>query len=338
MKLPLGILIIVVIAIVGYFGWQYQKEGQIKSPSITFQEKEQPLDRYSFNALSSRDFEPSEIELGDVIEDNADFTSRLFFFTAGAKRVSGLINIPKGDVVHPVIVMYRGYVDREAYTTGTGTQRAAEVYARSGFVTLAPDFLGYGSSDKQTENEMEERFQTYTTAITLLKSVENLNKTFISNNIFAQVDPAKVGIWGHSNGGQIAISTLEIIGESIPTVLWAPVTKPFPYSILYYTDEFDDRGKYLRKVIAEFEKDYDVDIYSIEKFYDQINAPIQVYQGSSDDSVPQKWSDEFVATMKELKKDIEYIVYSGADHNLLPNGWNNAVSEGMEFYRAKFGL
>jgi len=338
MRLALVVLIIVVVAIVGYFGWQYQQKKSFELPSSITQPKEKPLDKYTFDALSKTKFEPSEIELGDVTQDSADFTSRLFYFYDSGKRVSGQINIPVGQGPFPVIVMFRGYVDREVYTTGVGTQRAGEVFAKNGFVTLAPDFLGYGQSDKQSSDVMEERFQTYTAAITLLRSVENLNKTFDKEGIEGSVDINKLGIWGHSNGGQIAISTLEITGENIPTVLWAPVSKPFPYSVLYYTDEFDDRGKFLRGEIAKFEKDYDVDNYSIEKFFGSINAAIQIYQGTLDDSVPQSWSDEFVDSMKELNKDIEYVVYEGADHNLLPNGWNSAVVGAMGFYRQRFSV
>ncbi|KKR87044.1 MAG: hypothetical protein A3B44_00760 [Candidatus Levybacteria bacterium RIFCSPLOWO2_01_FULL_38_21] len=336
MRLALVVLIIVVVVIVGYFGWEFQQEKSFKLPLSTAQTKEKPLDKYTFDALAKTKFEPSEIELGDVIEDNASFRSRLFFFEDSGKKVSGQINIPAGQGSFPVIVMFRGYVDREVYTTGVGTQRAGEVFARNGFVTLAPDFLGYGQSDSSSSDVMEERFQTYTAAIILLRSVENLNKTFDKEGIEGRADIDKLGIWGHSNGGQIAISTLEITGENIPTVLWAPVSKPFPYSVLYYTDEFDDRGKFLRREIAKFEKDYDVDNYSIEKFFGRINAPIQIYQGTLDESVPQSWSDEFVASMKELNKDMDYVVFPGADHNLLPNGWNSAVAGGMEFYRKHF--
>lgn len=63
---------------------------------------------------------------------------------------------------------------------------------------------------------------------------------------------------------------------------------------------------------------------------------MQLYQGTLDDSVPKAWSDEFVETLKNLDKDIEYTVYNGADHNLLPNGWSAAVAGSMEFYRQQF--
>ena len=116
-----------------------------------------------------------------------------------------------------------------------------------------------------------------------------------------------------------------------PTVLWAPVSKPFPYSILYYTDDYEDRGKALRKAIADFEKDYDIELYSLTNYLDKINAPIELHQGTTDESVPQKWSDTLAAQLKEKGKEIEYFIYPGADHNLL-GGWNPAAARSLDFY------
>jgi len=336
MRLFAVIVAIGVFVSVAFFVWQNNLDTADFALKPIVQIQEKPLDKYTFENLSKRQFNPSKITLGDLIEENNDFVSRFFFFEDNGKSVSGLINIPTGKGPFPVVVMFRGYVDREIYTTGIGTQRAGEVFARNGFMTVAPDFLGYGESDNPSEDVMEERFQTYTTALTLLSSIENLNRALSENKIDARADSDKVGIWGHSNGGQIALSVLEISESTVPTVLWAPVTKPFPYSILYYTDEFNDRGKMLRQVIARFEEDYNVDNYDLTKFLEKIRAPIQVHQGTQDDAVPQEWSDEFTSEMEKLGKDIEYFTYSGSDHNLVPNGWTLAVGRGIDFYNNFF--
>src|SRR5690606_5347887 len=89
-----------------------------------------------------------------------------------------------------------------------------------------------------------------------------------------------VFIWAHSNGGQIALTTLEATGKMIPTSLWAPVTKPFPYSVLYYTDESADRGKFIRTELAKFEAIYNADQFAITDYVDRIKAPIQLHQGT----------------------------------------------------------
>lgn len=299
--------------------------------------KEKPLDKYTFTRLKETKFSESPITFGKLLKDENNFVSYVFYFNVEDKKVSGLANIPKSQGTYPVIVMFRGYVDREKYSIGEGTKRAGEIFAQNGFITLAPDFLGYGESASPSANSIEERFQTYTTSLTLLASVGNINSSLQRNEFNARADTGKIGIWGHSNGGHIALSVLEITGEKYPTVLWAPVSKPFPYSILYYTDEFDDRGKMLRRVLADFEKDYDVELYSPLNYYSWIQAPIQLHQGGADESVPQKWSDELVENLEKLQKEVTYFVYPAADHNLSPNGWSLAVERSILFYRKIFG-
>ena len=304
--------------------------------------KEKPLAKYTFENLKKKQFLPLPITLGHILDEDESIISQMFYFNlretvdgeSQHRKISGLINVPKLEGTYPVIVMMRGFVPKEIYSTGIGTKRAGEVFAQNGFITIASDFLGYGKSDNPAQDSIEERFQTYTTALNLLSSLENLNSGLdASYSGKIKADSSKVGIWGHSNGGQIAFSILEITGKNYPTVLWAPVSKPFPYSILYFTDEFDDHGKALRKVVANFETDYDIELYSPSNFYSWINAPIQLHQGLVDDAVPVRWSDKLFEDMEKLGKDIEYFVYPGADHNLLPDGWNTAVQRSLDFYR-----
>ncbi|MCX6794015.1 MAG: prolyl oligopeptidase family serine peptidase [Candidatus Gottesmanbacteria bacterium] len=234
-----------------------------------------------------------------------------------------MAHIPNGEnQKFPVIVQFRGYVDREQYFPGEGTARSAEVYAANGFISLAPDFLGYGGSDMPSTDVFEERFETYTTALNLLASVSTL----------PIVDALHIGIWGHSNGGQIALTVLEILGRPIPTVLWAPVSKPFPYSILYYTDEADDHGKLLRRELARFESQYDIEQYSLTNYLNRITGPVQFHQGMADTAVPLSWSDTLAKTLEASNSAVNYFVYPGADHNMLPDGWDTVVARDVTFF------
>jgi len=85
-------------------------------------------------------------------------------------------------------------------------------------------------------------------------------------------------------------------------------------------------------LLAEFERDYDVDRYSIYEYFEYIQSPIQLHQGTIDDAVPVEWSDYFNGWMKQMDKDITYYVYSGTDHNLRPN-WNTAINRDLVFFR-----
>src|SRR6185369_3940669 len=197
----------------------------------------------------------------------------------------------------PVIVMVRGYVDAEEYRTGEGSRYVAAEFAKEGYVTVAPDFLGFGGSDPSGPG-WEERFEKPVNVIELIKSLRLHEQLEYKKQLF-RINPKKMGIWAHSNGGQITLTTLEAMGEPIPTALWAPVTAPFPYSVLYYSDEMDDGGKGMRSAVAGFESVYNVQEYSLTQHIARLRGPIQLHQGTADDSVPQKWSDAFVKNIKD---------------------------------------
>lgn len=324
----------------GFFTFYQFFPGKIISPigNITPTPTEKPLEKYTFEALKKRTFTGSGITFDKVLKTYPDFTSYLFFFTSDGKKVSGMVNLPKKKGKYPVIVQLRGYIDQTTYETGVGTTHSGEVFAQNGFITLAPDFLGYGESASPSADSIEERFETYTTALNLLSSITNLSQalSILGNGNNIEADTTKVGIWGHSNGGHIALSILEITGGAYPTVLWNPVSKPFPYSILYYTDESDDHGKALRKMLAGFEKDYDVEKYSPANYFEWINAPIQLHQALNDEAVPIKWSDQLYVRLQQLEKNVVYYTYPGDNHDFNRGSWNTVVARNIAFYKTQF--
>lgn len=315
-----------VAGVISLSGFLYLRMAQrpfsIVSPVSVNTPVETPLRAYTIDALGQRTMNPVAITLGDTIETAESYVVRPFYFTSDGKKVSGVAHIPLGNGPFPVVVQFRGYVDPTIYYPGLGTKRSAEMFAKNGFISLAPDFLGYAQSDPLSNNIFLDRFETYTTALTLLASVGQ----------FPGADAARVGIWGHSNGGQIAITVLEATQKPLPTVLWAPVTKPFPYSILYYTDDAEDHGKFLRKELATFESLYDVELFSIPNYIDRLSGPIQLHQGGEDDAVPIVWNDSFVQKLKDAGKDVTYFSYPLADHNMIPS-WEAVVRRDVEFFR-----
>ena len=326
-KLFLVLLILLMVS--GIWWWLKNKKQVILSPNAPWIFVEKPLQKYSFPELRKQVFTPGEIRVeGDPTSLKASLGAGIFYYYVNGKKVSGKINQPTGIIPAggwPVVIMVRGYVDKEIFQSGIGTQPAAAVFAKNGFLTLAPDFLGYGESDKAPENGLEERFLTPVTVLQLIASVKGL----------PNANPDKINIWAHSNGGQIALSVLEISGQAYPTVLWAPVSKPFPYSILYYTDQYEDNGKALRKLIAGFDAQYDSDEFSIHNYYDWIAATVSIHQGTADEMVPLKWSQDLAKTLTDKGKTAKLYIYPGADHNLAggDDSWNQAVQRSLEWFK-----
>lgn len=337
MKIVLFLVILLGIMVsVGFFVF-----GQVKmhlvSP-LAGKKIEKPLDKYTFDRLRKTIFPATQIVVGKQIKKEDNFVSAPFYFKDGNKKVSGIITTPSVPGAYPVIVQMRGFIPKEDYFPGDGTQHSAEVFAKNGFISLAADFLGFGESDLPSPNSIEERFQTYTTSLSLLGSLSTLNSALEATTSASgvQADLQKVGIWGHSNGGHIALSVLAITGKSYPTVLWAPVSKPFPYSILFFTDDIEDHGKAMRKALANFEINYDAEKYSPTNYYSKITAPLEIHQGGADEAVPIRWSDQLVDTLKGYKDDVTYYTYPDEDHNFSKGSWNTIMLRSIDFYHKNF--
>ena len=333
-KIIIASILIALSFIAGYF--LSVKLNKIPEENILlgFKKPDKTLERYTIENLTSTDIKTGSFNIGTEIIKKDEFTTYLFRFrfipdvTGNIyKTTSGVINIPDNEEIkHPIVLLVRGYVDQNFYTSGMGSKNIGEYLAGEGFITVAPDFLGYGDSDSEATNIFESRFQTYVTVLSLLKTIEgSAINSWDGKNIF---------IWGHSNGGQIALTTLEVSGGNYPTVLWAPVSKPFPYSVLYYTDESEDHGKLIRSQLSKFESFYNVEKYSLTNYIDKINAPIQLHQGTADDAVPMSWSNLLSKNLKGSEKEVQYITHPGADHNMQPY-WNNAAKQTLDFFVEK---
>jgi alpha-beta hydrolase superfamily lysophospholipase len=334
MKKITGISLIAIAFISGYFFSRILNKPDKTINPINTKISERPLDKYSIENLSNSDIDPGEFVLTRKTTANEGFQSNIFRYSfhpdmsSTVKNTSGLINWPENKTSgekFPIVILIRGYVDQKTYVSGTGTKNFASYLAKNGYITVAPDFLGYADSDSEAGDIFESRFQTYVTVISLIKAVEE--------GMIPGWDGKNIFIWGHSNGGQIAITTLEVTGKNYPTILWAPVSKPFPYSVLYYTDESDDNGKLIRSELSKFESLYEPENYSLTNYLEKISAPIAIHQGSADDAVPQAWSNVLVQKLKTLNKDVTYIIHYGADHNMNPD-WNKAAKDSLDFFNS----
>jgi len=335
------------------------------------QEKEitLPLLKYAIPNLKNLEYQQGPLVIEELLDHQSSYDSYIFSYISQDKKITGQLNIPSQEI-RGTIVMIRGYVPLEIYSTGVGTKNAAAALATHGYLTLAPDFLGFGGSEAEPTDSWEARFIKPVNIIDLIKSLQANNWQISNTNPEAnswgiklenlQLPENHLGIWAHSNGGQIALTVLEALQEPIPTTLWAPVTAPFPYSVLFFSDEVEDEGKAMRKWLSLFEKDYDVFDFSLTKHLDLLSGKIQIHHGTNDDAALITWSSEFedkikvenkrrLNLQKELKTatdssqidqiksqildPIEFTLFSypGADHNMQPV-WNNVMEKNLIFF------
>ncbi|MDD2483312.1 MAG: alpha/beta fold hydrolase [Candidatus Shapirobacteria bacterium] len=341
------ILILIVIGISYWF--LNNREIEIINPLVKTEKIEKNtgwLAKYNFENLRKRENKASEIKTvgkvlvveearkelikrGDLEGKKFNFESKAISFESNGKKISGMMNIPMTPMSNklPTIIMIRGFAESEGYFIGSGSWKAADELARNGFITISLDFLGFGLSDSESTDILEARFEKPMSVLDLIESVKSLDI----------VDSEKIGIWAHSNGGQIAISVLEITGQSYPTVLWAPMTNPFPKSVLEMVDDQSEGSLKVKQRIEEFEKEYDSKLYSIDNFYDWIEVPILIHQGTADVWCKVEWQQDLQKKLKKLGKEVILDIKEGSDHNL-KQSWQEVMDEDIKFFKEKFGI
>ncbi|MCX6727026.1 MAG: prolyl oligopeptidase family serine peptidase [Candidatus Shapirobacteria bacterium] len=289
------------------------------------------LAKYDFDSLKTRQGIGSEIVVGGpikAVEDRrkaankvyeSNFQTREIYFTSNGKKISGMMNFyPEKSSLSPVIIMIRGYAEKAGYYPGSGSWAVADKLAEAGYATISVDFLGFADSDPESTDVLEARFEKVESVLDLIESIK----------LLPWVDKNRIGIWAHSNGGQITLSVLEVTGGKYLTVLWAPMTQKFPDSVLSTIDE----GSPVKQVMADFEKHYDARRYAFENYYPWIKASMLIQQGTADDQVKVDWQQSVVTGLKSLGKEIELVIYQGDDHNLKKN-WEKAVEKDLEYYK-----
>ena len=104
-----------------------------------------------------------------------------------------------GHEKNPPIVFLHGYVRPDTYVTTADYVATQDGLARAGFVTYKPDLRGHGKSEGvATGAHFSETYIVDT--LNLISALTIYNKT----------DPNRIGLWGHSNGGEIGLRVMVI--------------------------------------------------------------------------------------------------------------------------------
>ncbi len=313
-------------------GYYYCQRVKFSPKGVIKEEIDLPLKKYDFNELLKRGGVAGEFEVLEEIEainerrsrakeEDLKFSTREIRFKSEGKWISGMMNYyPERSSLSKVVIMVRGYAEKEGYYVGSGSYRMADELAKNGLVTISVDFLGFGNSEAESSDVLEARFEKVVSLMDLIATIKSL----------PWVDKNRLGIWAHSNGGQIVLSAGEVLGEEIPMVLWAPMTQPFPKSVL----ETIEADSPVKQVIEDFEKKYDSRRYAFENYYEWLNSPILVFQGDEDEWCEVEWQKKVVAGINKAGGEAELRVIGGDDHNFSQN-WQAVAAESVYFLENK---
>jgi len=282
-------------------------------------------DPVSLPALIQKQFDGRDLKLGQVLAANESYTRYYITYQSGELKISGIMNVPKGDGPFPVLILNHGHIDPAIYTNGRGLKREQDYLARRGYVVIHPDYRNHADSDKDSSQHLSLRLGYTEDVINAVYAVRESGFTFF--------DKENIGMLGHSMGGGITINVLVSQPDLVKAaVLFAPVSAD-------YKDNFEkwtrSRRQESEDIIAAYgEPEANPDFWfnvSPINFLNNVKTPILLHHGTADESVPLAWSEKLNNALTQAGKAITFYVYPAEPHEFI-NAWPQVMRRTAEFF------
>lgn len=280
----------------------------------------------SIEKLAAKDFDGRDFSVGQILERHDEYTRHFITYRSGPLTISGIMNVPDGDGPFPVLILNHGYIDPAVYPNGRGLRREQDYLARQGFVVIHPDYRNHAQSSRVDNGELDDRLGYVEDVINAVYAVRASSLPYF--------DKERIGMLGHSMGGGIAQTIAVARPDLVKAIaLYAPVSMDYRDSYFRYMADDQERAEGIRRRYGSPEENPSLwDALSPAVYVNRIRAPMILFHGTRDESVPKEWSDRTVALLEAEGKPIEYVIYEGEAHEFGPY-WTDFMRRTTEFFR-----
>jgi dipeptidyl aminopeptidase/acylaminoacyl peptidase len=256
------------------------------------------------------------------------------YYISDNLKIYGLLTIPNGTMPEggwPAIVFNHGYISPEIYKTTERYVAYVDQLASHGYIVYRIDYRGHDRSEGAAVGAYGD--PGYTADV--LNAVASLKR-------FPQVNPEKIGAWGHSMGGFLTLRSMVITKDIKVGVIWAGVVASYP-DLLYnwrrsraVTPSPSSHGIGWRtRWISEYgtpEQSPDFwNAISSTSYLADLSGPLQLHHGTADEEVPVEFSIRLAEQARAAGKIADLYLYEGDNHNI-SNNFDLAMKRTIEFF------
>lgn len=258
--------------------------------------------------------EGTDFRLENVQEEHAAYVRHTVSYRSNGLRITGILNMPKGEGPFPLLVLNHGYIDPAVYTNGRGLRREQDFLARRGFAVLHTDYRGHAGSDPSPDTR-----KLYDAGLEYAMDSANAILA-LREAALPRIDTQRVGMLGHSMGGGVTLNILTARPELVrAAVLYAPVhADAFENFLRWRADRDDDdrTAETFGTVRADHAEEWDA--LSSQTHLGRVAAPVLVFHGTNDRDVPFSWSQDLTRNLAAARKQVALVSYPGEGHEFAP--------------------
>lgn len=292
------------------------------------------LPELSIENLRKGNYPGSDIVIEETLPDGSNYRRFYASYKSEGLKIYGLLTIPNGEAPiggWPAIIFNHGYIPPAEYRTTERYVAYVDGFARSGYIVFRSDYRGHDKSEGAATGAYGSNGYT----IDVLNAVSSVKK-------FKDVNPERIGMWGHSLGGFITLRSMVVRNDIKAGVIWAGV-------IGSYDDMLNNwrRGNHPTFPLPSGARRWRqslIEIYgtpeqnpafwnsiSANAYLADISGPLQLHHGTADSSVPLEFSEKLKTQMEVVGKTVELYTYSGDDHDI-SNYFGTAMQRSVEFF------
>ncbi|MEX1997822.1 MAG: alpha/beta fold hydrolase [Candidatus Andersenbacteria bacterium] len=285
---------------------------------------QQALHLMAIESLRQQQYPGGDFVIEDKLPNGTNYQQFVASYQSEGLKIYGLLTIPlapKPEGGYPAVVFVHGHIPPRQYSTINSYPTYQAALARGGFVTFKPDLRGHGNSEGEPSSAHYSEKYTIDTlnALAYLKMHEDVN-------------PDRIGYWGHSNGGEIGLRVAIVNPDIKASSFWAGVVGSYEDMFETYIDDIpflsnDNNPLVQAHGLPSNNRDFwdKIDPYT---YLSDITIPIQLQHGTNDSSVPVELSRSLEEALESAGKDVEYFEYMGDDHNISRNSgvaWQRTI-------------
>ncbi|MBZ9712279.1 alpha/beta hydrolase family protein [Deinococcus multiflagellatus] len=260
----------------------------------------------SIPALRARTYPGSALTVRRTLAPGVNYTRQVVSYQSEGLRIYALLTVPRGTPPPggwPAIVFNHGYIPPDKYRTTERYVAYQDAFARAGFVTLKSDYRGHGDSEGEARGGYTDPGYT----VDVLNAAASLKKD-------PRVNRRRLGLWGHSMGGQLSLRALLVDRDLKAASLWAGVVAG--YDILN-TDWNPPGGQ--RRTLGSPSRRY-LRLLSPNAYLKELEGrPLQLHHGTADKDVPYSFQQALADDLRAAGQPVEAYRYEGDNHNLSGN-------------------
>ena len=282
-----------------------------------------PYEQYTIDYLRRRAYGGGKIEVLDKLDETDLYTSYSIRYPSDGLNIYGFVNIPKGQGPFPMIVSVHGYAPNGTYNVFDTLTDYAAPLAENGYIVVHPGLRNHPPSDSGDNLLRVGMSVDVLNLIALLKERENLPAEL------ANANPERLGLWGTSLGGEIALRVLTVSPDIRAAVL---------YSSMSGNEELNSRQLFRVIQDKQFQDDTQVPIEMLDRispmyFYHYITSAVQLNHGTADTTAPISWAVETCDFLESAGVYVQCIYYPDMGHVFNRSNNEKLVMNALEFYQ-----